>query len=127
MTAALAMDWVVAALAVIGAAFLAISALGVVRMPDLYSRLHAATKAGPVGVASIALAVALELSRADVTLLALLLVGFVLLTAPVAAHVIARASHVARVPIWQGTIRDELREAERRGGPSTPPRPEAEP
>lgn len=109
MTPALALDWVVAALAVIGAAFLAISALGVVRMPDLYSRLHAATKAGPVGIASIALAVVIRLARADVALLGALLVGFLLLTAPVAAHVLARAGYIARVKLWEGTTRNDLR------------------
>ena len=114
MTTALVLNWVVAALAVIGAAFLAISALGVVRMPDLFSRLHAATKAGPVGVASIVLAVAIHLARGHVTLLGVLLVRFLLLTAPVAAHVIARAGYVAGVALWEGTTRDDLRSEPRR-------------
>lgn len=114
MTVALVMDWVVATLVVIGAAFLAISAIGVVRMPDLFSRLHAATKAGPVGVASIALAAVIHLARGDVTLLGILLVAFLLLTAPVAAHVIARAGYVTGVELWEGTTRDDLRAVRRR-------------
>jgi multicomponent Na+:H+ antiporter subunit G len=110
--------WLVAVLAVLGATFLAIAALGVARMPDVFSRLHAATKAGPVGIASIVLAVAIHFSRGDVTLLGTLLVAFLLLTAPVAAHVIARAAYLNDAPLWEGTIRDDLR---RPDVPSPPP------
>lgn len=102
-------EWLVAGLAIMGASFLLVAAIGVVRMPDLFSRVHAATKAGPVGIASIVLGVVIHLARGEVTLLGFLLVAFLLLTAPVAAHLLSRAGYLDHAPLWPGTIRDDLR------------------
>lgn len=103
-------------LLVIGGAFMLLAGLGVLRMPDLYMRMQAATKASTLGVACMLLAVAVHFDELGVTTRALLVIAFMLLTAPVAAHMIAHAAHVVDVPMWEGTLTDELRE---RGEPAS--------
>lgn len=82
-------------LLLLGATFTLLAALGVLRLPDLYTRMHAASKAGAVGGGLILLAVALVSLEAAVALRAIVGVGFLLLTTPVSAHLLARASHQA--------------------------------
>ncbi|MDQ3034403.1 MAG: monovalent cation/H(+) antiporter subunit G [Myxococcota bacterium] len=105
---AIVREWIVSALVLGGALFMLIAAIGVLRLPDLFTRMQAATKAGAVGLVGIVGAVALSLQRGEVTVLALLLMAFVVMTAPVAAHTIARAGYLNRVPLWKGTQRDDL-------------------
>lgn len=73
-----------------GAVFAFIAALGMVRMPDLFCRMHAATKAGAFGASLIVLAVILFMPQLRVIIQGILIVLFFYLTAPVAAHMIAR-------------------------------------
>jgi CPA2 family monovalent cation:H+ antiporter-2 len=94
---------------IIGAAFGLLAAAGVVRMPDLFMRMQAATKASTLGIGCIVLAVAVHFGELGVTTRALATITFVFLTAPVAAHMIARAGYFVGVPLWEGTIIDELR------------------
>ena len=110
-----AVEWVVAGLVLAGSLLTAVAALGVARMPDLFTRMQAATKAGTFGVSCLFLAVALSFGTLDVTVRALLVIVFVLTTGPVAAHVLARAAYRSGIPLWPGTVRDELRDALRRG------------
>ena len=77
----------------VGAAFALLAAIGVLRLPDLYTRMHAASKAGAVGGGMILLAVALISFDGAVALRAILGTGFLLLTTPVAAHLLARVYH----------------------------------
>lgn len=86
-----------------------LAALGALRMPDLPMRMHATTKAGALGVGLIMLAVSLHYVQAAVTAKALSIILFILLTAPVAAHVIARAAYVAGIPLWHKIHVDELK------------------
>jgi multicomponent Na+:H+ antiporter subunit G len=101
--------WIVAVLLVSGAAFMLIAAVGLTRFPDLITRMHAAAKAGGVGVGLMATAVAVHAAEAEVVTEAVLVAVFLLLTAPVAAHMIARAAYLSGVPLWSGTTIDELR------------------
>jgi multicomponent Na+:H+ antiporter subunit G len=97
------------ALMFIGASFLLLAAVGVTRMPDLFTRMQATTKAATLGVGCVVLAVAVHFGDLGVAARAAAVIIFVLLTAPVAAHMIARAAYLAGVPQWDGTIVDELR------------------
>lgn len=106
-------DWLelpVALLIVLGGLFALVSALGIVRLPDLFTRMHAATKAGTLGVGFLLTALILDAGELGVTTKALAVIVFLLLTAPVAAHVIGRAAYFDGVPLWEGTLRDELRD-----------------
>jgi multicomponent Na+:H+ antiporter subunit G len=102
-------EWLTAALLAVGGAFMLIAAVGIVRMPDLFTRMQAGTKAGTLAIGCILLAVAVHFDDFGVGARAVLVIGFFVLTAPVAAHVIARAAYVVGVPLWEGTVRDELR------------------
>lgn len=81
------------ALLLLGSAFTLLAAIGVLRLPDLYTRMHAASKAGAVGGGLILLAVALVSFDGSVALRAIIGACFLLLTTPVSAHLLARVSH----------------------------------
>jgi multicomponent Na+:H+ antiporter subunit G len=100
---------IMAALLVTGGAFLLLASIGIVRMPDLYSRIQAATKAATLGVGCIILALAIHFVDLGITVRALLVIAFLFLTQPVAAHMIGRAAYFVGVPLWEHTIIDELR------------------
>lgn len=96
-------------LLILGAVFTLLAAIGVVRLPDLYTRMHAASKAGVVGGGLILLAVAVVSMDAAVALRAIMGVIFLILTTPVAAHLLARASYLAGYPQNQSSFRDDLK------------------
>jgi multicomponent Na+:H+ antiporter subunit G len=81
-----------------GAGFAMVGALGVLRFPDVYTRTHAASKAGTLGSGFCLVAVALSADGIDVATRAILTVVFLMLTAPVSAHLLARAAFRAGYP-----------------------------
>ncbi len=81
-----------------GLAVITVGVYGALRMPDIYTRLHAASKAAFLGVAAMLLAVAITGPLASVTR-ALLIVGLLALTTPVAAHAIAQAAYRRGEPV----------------------------
>lgn len=95
-------------LLLLGAFFVLVSAVGILRFPDVYMRMHAATKAGTLGAGLILLAAATLFATLGVTVKALAVFVFLLMTAPVAAHVLGRAAHHENVPKWSRTGLDEL-------------------
>jgi multicomponent Na+:H+ antiporter subunit G len=103
-------------LLVVGAVLTLLAALGVVRMPDVYSRMQSATKASTLGVGCTMLAVAIDFSDLAITTRAVLIIAFVFLTAPISGHMIGRAAYYVGVPLWKGTAFDELRGHDGRPG-----------
>jgi multicomponent Na+:H+ antiporter subunit G len=103
-------DLLVIPLLVIGTLFVLLAGVGVFRMPDLFSRMQASTKAGTLGVGCLLVAVGLHFGDLGVATRALLVVAFLFLTAPVAAHMIAQAAYFTDVPRWEGTVIDEFRD-----------------
>lgn len=97
------------AVLLLGAVFTLLAAIGVLRLPDLYMRMHAASKAGAVGGGLILLAVALVCFDAAVALRAIIGVAFLLLTTPVSAHLLARASHRSGYRAHELMEMDELK------------------
>lgn len=93
----------------IGVLFTLVAAIGVLRMPDLYLRMSASTKAATMGVGFIMLAVMVHFNELAITTRALAIIVFVYLTAPVAAHMIGRAGYILGVSLYQKTALDELR------------------
>ncbi len=95
-----------------GTLFVFVAGLGVLRLPDVYMRLHASTKAGTLGVALNAAGLVVFYPNLGIFTRAFALVLFLLLTAPVAAHMIGRASYFAReelgVTVWDGTVVDRM-------------------
>ena len=84
------------------------TAVGLLRLPDIYMRMHAITKAGTLGVGLVLLAVAVFFGELGVVTRSLAAIAFVLLTAPVSAHMIGRAAYLDKVRLWEGTLVDEL-------------------
>lgn len=101
-------EFLASLLLVCGGLLMALAALGALRMPDLPMRLHATTKAGALGSGLILIAVAVVYASAAITARSLAVILFIMLTAPVAAHVLARAGHFAGVPLWHKSVRDDL-------------------
>jgi multicomponent Na+:H+ antiporter subunit G len=91
-----------------GCLFMLLAAVGLVRMPDVLTRMHASSKAATLGAALVVAAVAVTMWDWAIALRATLVSLFLLITAPVAAHAIARASYLAGVPLAEETVMDEL-------------------
>lgn len=87
-----------------------IAAIGLLRMPDLPTRMHATTKSGVLAIFLIMLAVALFFGQVDVTARVLVIMIFTVITAPIAAHAIGRAAYLTGVALWKDTVRDDLKD-----------------
>mgnify|MGYP001409785449 CR=1 FL=1 len=101
-------DTLIAILLGCGTFFSLVAAIGVVRMPDIYMRLSAASKASTLGTSFIVAAVALFFDNAMVSGKVVAIIAFTMLTAPVAAHMLGRAAYFSGEPLWKESIRDEL-------------------
>ncbi|MCO6473842.1 MAG: monovalent cation/H(+) antiporter subunit G [Melioribacteraceae bacterium] len=95
-------------LVITGSLFILISAIGMLRMPDLYMRMSATTKAATLGVGFVLLGTAIHFWEVGIVSRSLIIISFLMLTAPVAAHMIGRAAYFDGVPLWKETIHDEL-------------------
>jgi multicomponent Na+:H+ antiporter subunit G len=100
---------IAAILVVVGAAFMLLAAVGVLRMPDLFLRLQATSKATTFGVGCLMLGVAFHFADFGTALRAAAIVVLFFVTAPIAAHVIARAAYFIGAELWQGNVIDEIR------------------
>jgi multicomponent Na+:H+ antiporter subunit G len=92
-----------------GATFLLLAAIGMVRMPDLFMRMQSASKASTLGIACVLLALAFHFPGISVNIRVIGTITFFFLTAPITAHLIGRAAYFVGVPVWKGTVIDELR------------------
>ncbi len=120
------MTEILTSILLVGGGFFAFAAaLGVLRLPDVLIRMHASTKAGTLGCGLILLATAAHFGETAIVARALAAILFLLLTAPVAAHMIGRAAYRTGVPLWKGTVIDELGrppQADRPGDEGVPAR-----
>ena len=106
-------------LAALGVFLQLIAGLGVLRMPDLLTRMHASSKAATLGAALILLAVGIRFGEPAILVRTALIILFLFLTAPVAAHMIGRAGYRGSRPVADENVIDEYR--------PTLARPEREP
>ncbi|MBN2281992.1 MAG: Na+/H+ antiporter subunit G [Candidatus Marinimicrobia bacterium] len=95
---------------ILGILFDFFGVLGLVRLPDVYNRLQAATKCVTFGSAGILFGTFLMKGFTSFGFKALLGIAFIFLTSPVAAHVIARASHRSGIPLAKETTIDRYKE-----------------
>jgi multicomponent Na+:H+ antiporter subunit G len=104
--------WIVTILVLLGAFLSLFSAIGLIRLPDIYTRSHAATKSVTLGVLCILSGAFLYFAVVQHTISARLLLGiiFVFITAPVAGHLICRAAYRSKVPLWEKSVQDDLKE-----------------
>lgn len=99
---------IVFALMLAGALLMLLAGVGVLRMPDTFLRMSATSKAGTLGAGLILLGAAIYFDDLAIYTRALAIVVFLMLTAPVAAHMIGRAAYFDGVPLWPGTVQDDL-------------------
>jgi multicomponent Na+:H+ antiporter subunit G len=103
-------------LLIIGTGFLLIAAIGVVRLPDPLQRMHSATKAGTLGAALMLIGVMLAGDIGELRLTSGLTILFLLITLPIGAQLLARASYVSGTRL-EGLDNDLLAgELERQAG-----------
>ena len=105
-------DIVTAIVWLAGSMFALLAAVGVLRMPDVFTRMQASTKASTFGLACLLIGAAVQMGDFASFIRVASIGAFVLLTTPVSGHVIARASYFAGVPLWEGTVLDERRDAQ---------------
>ncbi|HET8754001.1 MAG TPA: monovalent cation/H(+) antiporter subunit G [Salinimicrobium sp.] len=99
---------IIAVLASMGALFVLLAAVGILRMPDTYLRMATTTKAATLGVGLLLGAAAFYFNDLSVTTRVLAIIIFIILTAPVGAHLIGRASYIVGNKLWDKSVIDDL-------------------
>ena len=104
-------EWVAVLLILLGAIVSVISAFGLIRLPDVYTRSHAATKSATLSVLACLIGAFIYFWSNDgfVSIRLVLGIIFVFLTAPVAGHLVCRAAYRSRVPLAEGSGEDALK------------------
>jgi multicomponent Na+:H+ antiporter subunit G len=100
-----------------------IGAIGIFRFPDFYTRMHAATKATSLGMGFLLAGAAVHFGGWVALIKAFLVMIFIFLTTPVAAHAISRAAYRMGVDMWPGTKIDEMASPSAEGGDTEPSAP----
>lgn len=93
----------------LGTLFILLAAVGILRMPDLFLRISVTTKAATLGVGLILIGMTLYFSNVSIGTRAIAIILFLLLTAPIGAHLIGRASYFVGVPLWKKSLMDDLK------------------
>ena len=98
-------EGLVAVLLLIGSVFTLIGAIGLYRLPDFFTRLHGPTKATTLGVGSMVIGSMVYFSalQGSLSLHELLITIFLFITAPVSAHMLAKAAMQRKLPVKPGT------------------------
>ena len=105
-------EWIAVILILFGSIISVISAFGLIRLPDVYTRSHAATKSATLSVLACLLGAFIYFWIHDgyVSIRLILGILFVFITAPVAGHLICRAAYRSKVPLAKGSGEDSLKE-----------------
>jgi len=102
-------DWVIIISSTIGTLSILLAAVGIVRMPDIYLRISVTTKAATMGIGLILIGCAMYFNELGITSRVIAIIFFMLLTAPVGAHMIGRASYFTGVRMWNKSVYDDLK------------------
>lgn len=99
---------VVGILAFLGTVFVLLAAIGILRMPDTYLRISVTTKAVTLGIGLLLIAAAIYSYELSITAKILAIILFLLLTAPVSAHLVGRTTYFTGVKLWKGSVMDDM-------------------
>lgn len=102
-------ELIIAILSTVGAGAILVASIGILRMPDFYLRLSVTVKAATLGCGLLLLSAAIYFPQVSVTTKAFSIMFFLILTAPVSAHMIGRAAYFIGTPMWKGSVRDDLK------------------
>ncbi|MCD5409332.1 MAG: monovalent cation/H(+) antiporter subunit G [Methanocellales archaeon] len=97
----------------IGTFFFFVGTIGLLRLPDVYTRLHAATKCDTLGLGMILMGIILYEGATLTSVKMVFIIGFVFLTNPTAAHAIARAAYKHGIGLWEKSVVDMYKEVPR--------------
>ncbi len=101
-------DLLAAVALLIGLFFMFVGAVGVVRLPDAYNRIHAASKCVTLGLTGMLLATCFHIGTLVVISKALITIAFTFVATPIGSHLLAKAAHHGGLPQWKDTLSDEL-------------------
>ena len=101
-------EYLILGIFLLGSLLVLVAGLGLLRMPDLFLRMSATAKAGTLGTGLMGLGAAIHFNEFAIYTRAVALIAFLFVTAPVAAHMLGRAAYFDGVPLWKGTIQDDL-------------------
>ena len=111
------MEWLSSALFIAGATLALLASIGVLRMPDVFTRMQASSKASTLGLGLLLVGLSIRNPEFAFVIRAASIGAFMLLTTAVSAHVIARAAARSGAPLWKGTIVDERPDSSGASGP----------
>jgi multicomponent Na+:H+ antiporter subunit G len=111
----------------VGVAFDLAGTIGLVRLPDVYNRLQAATKCVTLGTCLILIGAGVVAATGEMISRTIICAAFVLLTSPVGAHALARGAYKGGVPLWPGSVCDEYRKADSDTGAEPEEEPDTKP
>ncbi len=97
-------------LIIVGVLFNLFGCIGLVRFPDVYNRLQAATKCVTLGTILLLLGVAVASGVGPTAAKAIICAVFILITSPTAAHAIAKGAHASGVKLWDQSVVDKYAE-----------------
>lgn len=102
------MIYLSAIIIIAGSTLILISGIGLNKMPDVYIRLSATTKASTLGVGAVLIGTGIYFGTVSSYSSTFIIITFLLLTVPVSAHMLGRAAYLRGVPFWEKTWKDEL-------------------
>lgn len=103
-------DIIIMILVAIGSAFILLAAIGMIRMPDFYLRVSVSTKASTLGIGLILIASGIHFNSFEMVSRSTAIILFMLLTAPVGAHMLARACYKSDTRMWDKSVIDDLKD-----------------
>ncbi|MDO5509820.1 MAG: monovalent cation/H(+) antiporter subunit G [Weeksellaceae bacterium] len=101
-------DLLIALLSTLGALFILFASIGLLRMPDFYLRLSVTVKASVLGAGLFLVCAAIMFPIVSVTTKVIAIIFFLIITAPIAAHMIGRAAYYTGVSMWKDTWVDQM-------------------
>lgn len=111
MNGSVSIEWIGVILILIGSMISVVSAIGIIRFPDIYSRAHAATKTTTLAVLVTLVGSFLYFwfNESYISIRLLLGIIFVFITAPVSGHLVLRAAYRSKVELTDTSVKDELK------------------
>jgi multicomponent Na+:H+ antiporter subunit G len=113
-------DYIGLAVIILGILFDLFGCIGLIRLPDVYNRLQSATKCVSLGTCGIMFGIFLMEGFTSLGVKALVAIPFIFVTAPTAAHALARGAHIAGVPLWQKSVCDAYEKEKEQVGRGKP-------
>jgi multicomponent Na+:H+ antiporter subunit G len=104
----------------VGVLFDLFGCIGLIRLPDVYNRLQAATKCVSLGTCGIMLGIFIMEGFSALGVKALVAIPFIFVTAPTAAHALARGAHISGVALWKKSVCDKYEEEKKHMGKQKP-------